>query len=154
MIPISIATHLIARRSNLLRLACILPIAFCVHAQPANIDSARFDNAQPALERFIAKVEPRPSGDQNFCVVTYPSSDGYAWVHWLQGNKLIYWLGAAGEPPDDTLVFSTRKLDLTKDVVEYDRDISGSTYLVSRKWVRDRLADCQARGKRYVIRGF
>jgi len=151
--PMSTPKRPNARGRTLLRLAGMVPIACCVQAQPANVDMARFHNAQPAIKRFIATAKPRLSGDQHFCVVSYPIGDGYAWVHWLEGNQLIYWRGAADGPPDDTIAFSTRKLDLAKDVVATDEDIAGSTYLVSRKWVNDRLADCKARGKRYVFRG-
>jgi len=60
---------------------------------------------------------------------------------------------AADGPADDTIAFSTRQLDLAKDVVATDDDIAGGTYLVSRRWLNDRLADCKTRGKRYVFRG-
>ena len=150
--PMSTPKRPNARGRTLLRLAGMVPIAFCVQAE-ADVDMARFHNAQPAIKRFIATAKPRLVGDQHFCVVTYPVGDGYAWVHWREGNQLIYWRGAADGPPDDTIAFSTRQLDLAKDVVATDEDIAGSTYLVSRKWVDDRLADCKARGKRYVFRG-
>ncbi len=95
-------------------------------------------------------------GAQHFCVIgfvgTAPSPAKFAWVHWREKKRLIYWLPAAdGFAPKDTLLRSTRSLDLTQDVVATDAEVGSSSFLVSRPWVDGVIKDCKARGANYVV---
>jgi len=114
----------------------------------------QFGSPLPALKRLVASTEPRPKGTQHFCVVTYRSDEGYAWVHWREANRLIFWRGAESDPSlDDSLVFASPKLDLARDVVASQKEVGSSTYLVTRDWVKARLADCKRRGAHYKLVG-
>lgn len=112
-----------------------------------------FARATPALKRYLARVIPRPRGRQHFCIIGYRvGGERQALVHWREGHALLTWYGR-GEAgfPDDTLAFSHHKLDLRRDVVPTDADINSSTYLVSRPWVAQTLADCRRFGMRYTV---
>lgn len=112
-----------------------------------------FGDAAPAIRRLLAEATPRPVGPQHFCAIGYRDAEGtVAWVHWREGDRLIFWLGRGdGSAPDDSLVLSNRKLDLKTDVVATEADVAGSTYLVTRAWVAAKLADCAAKGDKYTI---
>ncbi|MBW6422471.1 hypothetical protein KX729_13520 [Rhizobium sp. XQZ8] len=137
-------------RTSFPTLLMVMTLAF--HAPASAASDARFGSPIPALKRLIASTEPRPKGMQHFCVVTYRASGGYAWVHWREANKLIFWGGTVPDTsPDDTLVFAPRKLDLKTDVVRSRNEVGSSTYLVTRKWVAARLTDCKRRGAHYKL---
>lgn len=139
-------------RRSLSSAGMLLLVSIQSHAESS--ERARFDDARPALERLVRSLKPEPQGAQHFCVVAYAAEGGYAWVHWRERNRLIFWQGAvAGANPDDSIVGSARNLDLAKDVVSHQEDVAGSTYLVTRGWVKDRLADCRKRGKHYIVGG-
>jgi len=79
--------------------------------------------------------------------------NGYrlAWVYWPEGRRFILW-----EPTEYTdypcnLAMSRRNLDLLRDFVPTDNDIRGSTYLMSKTWLKDWLGRCQAHGDKFVI---
>ncbi len=108
-----------------------------------------FGDATPALRALVAGTEPRPRGPQHFCAIGYRGSEGpNAWVHWREGNRLIFWIGGSS---DEALLRSNRSLDLKTDVVATEADVAGSTYLVTRAWVAAKLADCAAKGDHYTI---
>jgi len=100
----------------------------------------------PGRDAMVAYVA-NAKGAQHLCVVPY---DHYAWVYWQEGRRLILW---EGSPHADALVRSRRVLDLDKDVVATEADVAGSTYLVTKAWVRDTLRDCREYGMRYTITG-
>jgi hypothetical protein len=119
--------------------------AFAPRTDPA------FGDATPALARLVA--ETRPHGPQHFCAIGYRAEGGpMAWVHWQEAERLILWHGRGdGSAPGEALLHSNRRLDLNADVVAREADLAGSTYRVTRAWVSARLADCEAKGDRYVI---
>ena len=100
-----------------------------------------FANFRQLIDAYMQRKKPK--GAQDFCVVAYTYSDQSqaAWVIWKQGNKLILW-----EPGDDALSHSRRILDLKHDVVDSENDLHGSTYLVTKAWVKQLQADCERAG--------
>ena len=115
----------------------------------------------PALRAYLQSQPRQAKGQQqHFCVIGYempPQGDAKAsrtaWVHWVEGQRLIQWSPAAeGFQSADTLLHSTRELDLKKDVVPNADSINGSTYLVDRKWVDNLQRDCRLRGERFQLR--
>ena len=117
-----------------------------------------FGDPRPALAGYLHAHRHRRTA-QHFCVVGYvpgPDSNGkvlrFAQVHWREGGRLILWEGTDPYEPREALKRSRRDLDLRTDVVATDADVGGSTYLVTRAWVRQVLADCAARGRRYTLR--
>lgn len=85
----------------------------------------------------------RLKGINDFCIVGYSAADRsrYAWVIWRQGQKIILW-----DAGDADLDLSRRQIDMKKDVVGSDRELQGSTYLVTRAWVDDLIAACNRDG--------
>jgi hypothetical protein len=113
--------------------------AFAPRSDPA------YGDATPALRALVAGTK----GPQHFCAIAYRGPEGMnAWVHWREGNRLIYWPGGASS---ESLRYSPRNLDLAKDVVASEADVAGSTYLVTKAWVAAKLSDCAARGDHYTI---
>jgi len=121
--------------------------AFSPRSDPA------FGDATPAITRLLAETVPHSRGSQHFCAIGYRGAEGpVAWVHWREGNRLIFWLGRGdGSDAADALLRSNRSLDLKTDVVATEADVAGSTYLVTRAWVAAKLADCAAKGDKYTI---
>ena len=90
----------------------------------------------------------------NFCVIAYESkqkqSPNYAWVYWKEKDALILWEPVEiGEKVD--LTHSRRYLDMTKDVVNNEEELHGSTYKVTRNWVDNTLSECKKYGQEYII---
>jgi hypothetical protein len=141
------------KRPTLLLIALVLA-ASSLRSQETSPMSVRgvkgFDNPQSALRKL---VDAKHGGATNkFCVVGYKDAGGAttAWVHWAEGNALIWW-----EPTKDgtvSLAHSRRYLNLRRDVVASESDLKGSTYLVTRPWVDHILSDCKAAGDKYIIR--
>jgi hypothetical protein len=123
---------------------------FAVDAEPG------FKPVQPALQAYLAGQEAPAAraGAQHFCVVGYRSGDNrYAWVYWLEGQRLVYWEPAADDVESkETLTRSRRELNLRKDVVASTRELRGSSYRIDRPWLKRLLADCRRRGQAYDIR--
>jgi hypothetical protein len=105
-----------------------------------------FTNYKPVLVDFLHSKKRK--GAQDFCIVGYRHADQSqsAWVIWKQAGKLILW-----EPGDEPLLNSRRVLDLKRDVVKTEDDLHGSTYLVTRAWVKQIQADCQRAGVRTTV---
>jgi hypothetical protein len=112
--------------------------------------AAGFGQAERVLRELVTAKRGGPTN--SFCVVGYKdASDATtAWVHWVEGRALILW-----EPsnPPTPLVESRRYLDLTRDVVPSEKQLKGSSYLVTKSWVDGVLADCKRIGDRYVLGG-
>lgn len=114
-------------------------------ATPLHAVPAELGDPVPSLRALVGAKR----GPQHFCVVAYRDQDGpphaWAWVHWSEARKIILWEGG------DTLIHSRRDLDLDRDVVPTLDDVHGSTYLITRAWLEETLADCAKHGTRFVI---
>ena len=115
--------------------------------------SPYFGDATIPLREFLNDRHISTAKTQHFCIVGYQNTtDGRAWIHWVEGHQIILWWGANNPlGAKSAIARSRRVLDLKKDVVPSDADLKGSTYLVTRDWVAQVLADCQARGDKYEI---
>ena len=109
-----------------------------------------FTNPESVLRKLV--VAKRGGTINNFCVVGYKDPDGAttAWVHWVEGEAMIWWEPAKNGT--SSLVESRRYLSLRRDVVASEKQLKGSTYLVTRSWVNHVISDCKAVGDKYVIR--
>lgn len=113
-------------------------------------ESAVFFRPRVALERFVAASHAR---NADLCVVAYPGRAGgapHAWIVWPGRRALVLWEPTADHT--DNLMLSRRWLDLDRDVVATDDDVAGSTYLVTRAWVDQTVADCNQYGERFRVR--
>lgn len=145
-----------------MRSACVL-LAILSPAD-TGLPTATFDtrtdphygDARVPIRTYLQKPYIRARrGPQHFCVIGYVDEDGgrNALVHWREGKKILPWPGAvSAEWRADAIVLAPHKLDLMRDVVPAQADIGGSSYLVTRAWVAQVLADCRAHGTRYVVR--
>lgn len=82
------------------------------------------------------------------CVLGEQHADGTksAWVIWRAGHTMLLWDGG-----DAAMASSRRLLDLHDDVVATEADVNGSTYLVTRAWVAQQQARCNARGTAVIL---
>lgn len=117
---------------------------------------------RPSLQSYLRQQPGKGRSQQHFCVIGYEQptqsesrANQIAWVHWIEGAKLVLWLPTgtvSGLPTKYTLLHSKRNLNLKKDVVSTPKEIGGSSYLVDRPWVDALMADCRNRGERFTLR--
>lgn len=69
--------------------------------------------------------------------------EGAPWVYWLEGNELILFEPYEEGSPHQELIFSRRRLNLKKDVVETPDEVGTSTYLVDRAWATARIDEAK-----------
>ena len=87
--------------------------------------------------------------ENRFCVVgQWTGAEEEAWVYWRQENKLILWLPDKDNP--HAIAGSEPYLNLTRDVVA-DDDVHGSTYLMTRRTVDEKIRACRQPGETYLI---
>ena len=89
----------------------------------------------------------RPKAENTFCVLGFLTDDNLksAWIIWPEGNQIVLWEGG-GE-----LDSSRRKINLKSDVVVTEKDLHGSTYLVTRAWVRNITDTCDRSGAKVRV---
>jgi hypothetical protein len=105
---------------------------------------ATFANARAMLTDYASMHSK--ARRNNFCILGV-EDDGVrvAWIVWKQANRIILWEGQ-----DLRAINSRRDLDLQKDVVASESQLHGSTYRVTRDWVREIETDCRNRGLQIV----
>ncbi len=130
-------------------------------AQPATttrwsrIDSVQGFAGWRAQLQHMADQGATPINHMCIVVATYsrPSiHDTTIWgyLYWREAHRL-YTLDRSDEPMSDLSIFK-EPLDLRTDVVRTERDIHGSTFLVTRAWVNDVLRHCAMSGAEVVLR--
>jgi len=137
------------------KLLVILPIGLLTFApgfgqvpdlKPFDIKSdAGFRNYDQVISNYAH--EHRPAEENNFCVLGFRTNDNLksAWIIWHEGRQIILWEGG----PD--LDSSRRKINLKSDVVATERDLHGSTYLVTQSWVRRVTNGCDRSGVKVIV---
>ena len=105
----------------------------------------------------LARSSGKPGAD-HFCTVVAdhaqsPSSGPYRWayVYWRETAQL-FTFGPSHEKMSDLTRFK-QPLDLHKDVVASERQVGGSTFLVTRAWVSNVLSHCARSGTQLVVKG-
>lgn len=103
-----------------------------------------FSDYKQVMSRFAKKH--RPEVANNFCIVGSVADDTKsAWVLWHEGAQIILWEGG------DDLDRSRRIIHLKSDVVPTEGDLHGSTYLVTKAWVKDLSQSCDRLGTKVHI---
>ena len=111
--------------------------------------SSNVDFADVRAQLQVVVDEHAHQRQNSFCVVGEGSSgDEEAWVYWPQENKLILWLPDRDNP--HAIAGSKRYLDLSRDVVA-GNDVHGSTYLMTRQAVREKIQACRQHGEIYSV---
>lgn len=89
----------------------------------------------------------------HFHVVGHRLKDGSdcAWVYWEEGRAIILWEPTRYPEYPVNLSISRRFLSLDRDLVATDKEIKGSTCLVTRKWAEDMIKACKKHGDHFVI---
>ncbi len=89
------------------------------------------------------------NGVQNFCVLGQLAADQEksAWIIWRQKKEIILWEGQ-----DLVSTRPRRLIHLNKDVVASKAQLHGSSYLVTRRWVRDLISECNKSGLQTIVR--
>jgi hypothetical protein len=105
-----------------------------------------FPYRQPLVDFFKTQ---RVQKINNICILGERYADGTrsAWIIWHEGGKMILWDGN-----NEPMSASRRILDLVHDVVPHTADIKGSTYLVTRSWVRQLKMRCEKFGTKVKIK--
>ncbi len=99
-----------------------------------------FAKAMEMLQRMANRT---PAGSVNqFCVLgVSENNDRLAWIIWKPTDIIMLWEG------QDLNEFESRRiLHLKTDVVKSDKDLHGSTYLVTREWVDNLESTCAKSG--------
>lgn len=123
--------------------------------QPLQLFKVSQDKAfKPALAtlQVLVRTSKLPA-PHHFCVVGYrggPALYPHAWVYWPEENALVLWEPVTSDPAR-ALVLTRRRLRLDKDVVATESDVRGSTFLVTKAWVKRTLRDCDAHGERFQV---
>ena len=95
-----------------------------------------------------AKRNKPAKGINNFCVIGQLAKDQgkSAWIIWRQKREIILWEGQ-----DLVTARPRRVIDLDKDVVASESELHGSSYLVTRQWVRSLVSECKKTGLQTVV---
>jgi hypothetical protein len=104
-----------------------------------------FSRYEAALGDYVAHNVPARQAD--FCIIGFAHGEDWrtAWVLWPEGDRVLEWGG--GEPD----MAAPQQINLKTDVVSSEREIRGSTYLVTQQWV-DRLRKaCACLGRKVHI---
>jgi hypothetical protein len=106
---------------------------------------ADFRNYEQVVTAYAHKH--RSKADNTFCLLGFRAGDNSksAWIIWKEGRQIILWEGG----PD--LDSSRRKISLKSDVVATEKDLHGSTYLVTQAWVSDITSTCDRSGAKVRV---
>lgn len=121
--------------------AFVLGVAQGPGLKPFDITSdADFRDYKQVVTKYAHKH--RSKAENTFCVLGFRTGDNSksAWIIWKEGKQIILWEGS----PD--LDSSRRKINLKSDVVAAEKDLHGSTYLVTQAWVSDISSTCDRSG--------
>lgn len=112
-----------------------VPTYFKLSSNPA------FAKYRPALVDYLRGQHYRKA--TRFCLFGSKDDSGAtATVIWPDGQQIIDWGGN-----DSALADSTSIVHLKTDVVPTENDLHGSTYLVTRQWVKDQQTLCRQYGE-------
>jgi len=110
------------------------------------MDDPIFGTAKTTIEAYARARHAK--GVNNFCVLGQLTEDRgkSAWIIWRQKKEIILWEG-------QNLVSTRprRLIKLDKDVVASEAKLHGSSYLVTRQWVRDLISECDKAGLQAVV---
>jgi hypothetical protein len=124
--------------------AFVLGVAQGPGLKPFDITSdADFRDYEQVVTKYAHKH--RSKAENTFCVLGFRTGDysKSAWIIWKEGKQIILWEGS----PD--LDSSRRKINLKSDVVAAEKDLHGSTYLVTQAWVSDIISTCDRSGVKF-----
>ncbi len=116
----------------------------------------QYQQPKEALVGYL-KQQKTKGKKNHFCIIAYrilreTQKTEVAYVHWPEGRRLILWEPVIeGRPVEDGLTYSRRQWNLRTDVVATDKDINGSTYLISKPWLRQLQYDCEKNGKKISL---
>lgn len=115
-------------------------------AQPATTyfkltSSPHYDQYRPRLAEYLRSRHYHKA--TRFCLFGSKDDTGdTATIIWPDGQEIIDWGGN-----DAALTESTSVVHLKTDVVPTENDLLGSSYLVTRQWVKDQQALCKRYGE-------
>jgi hypothetical protein len=145
-----------ARSATFLTAVAVLSAAaFVAHARADDTEfrdsfdlstEAAFADYRKAVTKYLGERRAKVPAD--VCVIGLRAEDGFkhAWVLWPQGRQIILWEGDGSD-----LRTSRRRLRIPADVVNTEKDLKGSTYLVTRAWVKDLTRACDERGTKVRV---
>jgi hypothetical protein len=104
-----------------------------------------FADPRPMLEGYARR---RSTARTNrFCVLGVTEAGSHlAWIVWPQKRQLILWEGQ-----DLRETAARRVLDMDRDVVKSERELRGSSYLVTRDWLEAIVSRCRSAGEEITV---
>ncbi|GLQ96543.1 hypothetical protein [Dyella mobilis] len=103
--------------------------------------NSHYDQYRSRLVEYLRSRHDRHA--TRFCLFGSKDETGaIATIIWPDGQEIIDWGGNR-----EALIQSISILHLKTDVVPTEADIHGSTYLVTRQWVKDQEALCEQYGE-------
>lgn len=113
-------------------------------------DEKTFAPVSSTLDALVARKAKAETN--HLCVIGQSLDDGskQGWVYWREGKAIILWEPTTTGVRDLTL--SRRYLRLDHDVVPSgDRRLASSSYLVSKEWAENLIAQCAIHGTEFLI---
>jgi hypothetical protein len=104
-----------------------------------------FSHYREQLKAYAKEYNPKLKN--SFCIIGYHDTalgndaPYRTEIYWKEGHKILSWGGGKYD-----IAATAKAIDLLTDVVNSEDQIAGSTYLVTKKWVSDVIADCNKYG--------
>lgn len=117
------------------------------------LKNPNFSHYMRAVRYYLA-YHHRSYAINHLCVVGYhlpstqrsPAEGFVAYVHWKEGNRLIFWSGTSSATTDDSLTLPPNDLGWKDGTVMTDAEVHGN-YLITRAFWRSIVADCDKNGE-------
>lgn len=77
----------------------------------------------------------------------------YVYAYWMTGNSILVIDLPSVREVDFSRIVSmlTKRLRLDTDVVPTQKEINGSTYLVTSEWAEERIKECLTSGQKFIV---
>ncbi|WNO09027.1 hypothetical protein [Teredinibacter sp. KSP-S5-2] len=107
-------------------------------------DHPGFSHFKSTLIAIAQERAPEQKGTHHFFVAKYVAAEQLTYMYWLEGRKL--WILTPGGTTEESWLgmrypSGGQLLDVDKDVVATEKEVGGSSYLVTQPWMQQRIYD-------------
>jgi hypothetical protein len=100
-----------------------------------------FSRYQAVLKQYV--TDSTSAIEADLCIVGFAHEPTWTavWVLWPEGKRILTWDDGASD------LTNGHEINLDTDVVPTERDLQGSTYLVTQQWVERLRVACACFGR-------